>query len=427
MSDRYTGAASNIRLTTESVWNGRVTSSGNPVRTYRLNRVNYDDMAALLIPRAVGYSAGLIEHFFRGEMKIGLPDAGFYSIVDHARFAPSRSGSTTDVSTGFKGFDKIKVKLSNTTPRLATSIGSSIDQPMPSGALIAVLRFHRNLCYDDLLIQWPLTGDAARDCRAPVEEIVTSDIIPDQSVPFATGSASDGKEITFAFSDRELPINAWDVVLQVVYRGALGSETDAVVVATKNIAEPTFAGFMNTTDYVVINKKFYKPAEVAAQQSLFDSVYAVCRSGEAGSYTVSPACYNKSDSFTFTTDTSPVSIVASADTAIYPRRFARIALLADADASPHFGWQVDGVSCWMFLNNPLTLRPYPADMDADQTWTYGRPSTIRSVRVWDLDVCFADIGIPATLPDQLDYSQLDDLTAIELEPMPLTIDGGTDW
>jgi hypothetical protein len=423
VGDRYTGTASNIRLTTESVWNGRVTFTGNPVRTYRLNRLNYDDMATLLIPRAVGYSAGLIEHFFRGEMNINLPDAGFYSIIDHAKFAPSRSGTATDVSAGFKGFDKIKVKVSNTTPRIVTSDGSLIDQPMQAGALIAVLKFHRNLCYDDLLTQWPLTGDAARDCRAAVEEIVTSDVIANQSVPFSTGSASDAKELTFTFSNQELPINAWDVVLQVVYRGQLGSESDAVVVATKNIAEPTFAGFMNTTDYVVINKKFYKPGEVAAQQALFDSVYPSCRIGQAGSYTVNTACYNKSDTFTFTGGNSPVSIVAGADTAVFPRRFARIALLADVDVPPQFGWQVDGVSCWKFLDNPLTLQPYPADMDADQAWTYGRPSEIRAARVWDLEVCFADIGIQPTLPGQLDFSELDNLTSLELEPTPLTING----
>ena len=423
VNDRYTGAATNIRLTTESVWNGRVTFSGNPVRTYRLNRVNYDDMASLLIPRAVGYSAGLIEHFFRGEMKISLPDAGFYGIVDHAKFAPGQSGNSTDVSTGFKGFDKIKVKVSNATPRIAASGGSLVDQPMQSGVLIAVLKFHRNLCYDDLLNQWPLTGDAARECRAPVEEIVTSDIIPNQSIPFGTSSVPDGMEVTFKFSNRELPINAWDVVLQIVYRGQLGSEDDAVVVATKDIAEPTFAGFMNTSDYVVINKKFYRPAEVAAQQALFASVYPTCRSGQIGSYTVSTACYNRIDSFTFTMGSSPVSVVASDQTAIRPRRLARLALLADADVSPQFGWQIDGVSCWMFLDNPFLLQPYPAEMDGDQAWTYGRPSKIRSVRVWDLDVCYADIGIQATLPDQLDFSQLDDLTSLELEPTPLTING----
>jgi hypothetical protein len=423
VNDRYTGAASNIRLTTESVWNGRLTFSGTPVRTYRLNRVNYDDMASLLIPRAVGYSAGLIEHFFRGEMKINLPDAGFYGIVDHAKFAPGESGDSTDVSTGFKGFDKIKLKISNATPRVTTSDGSLVEQPMQSGVLIAVLKFHRNLCYDDLLTQWPLTGDAARECRAPAEEIVTSDIIPNQSVPFASGGAPDGMEVTFMFSNRELPINAWDVVLQVVYRGQLGSEGDAVVVATKDIAEPTFAGFMNTSDYVVINKKFYTPAEVAAQQALFASVYPTCRSGQVGSYTVSTACYNRIDSFTFTTGSNPVSIIAADGTAIHPRRLARLALLADPDVSPRFGWQVDGVSCWMFLGNPLLLQPYPAEMDGDQAWTYGRPSNIRSVKVWDLNVCYADIGIQATLPDQLDFTQLDDLNSMELEPTPLTING----
>jgi hypothetical protein len=285
--DRYTGSSSNIRMTTESLWDGRLGLGGMPVRTWNLNRFNYDDMASLLIPRAVAYSAGILEHFFRGEMTISPPDTGFYGIVDHATFAPSRSATPTDPYTGFRGFDKIRVKLKNTTPRMLARSGSYIDQPMPAGALVAVLKFHRNTCYDDLLSRWPLTGNEASACRSPIEEIVASDAIVDQAIPFETATNPDGIEFTFHFANRELPINAWDVVLQVVYRGRLGTESDAVVVATRNIAEPTFAGFMNTTDYVVINGTFYTPAEVAAQQSLFGSVTAGCRTGQPGSYSVS--------------------------------------------------------------------------------------------------------------------------------------------
>ncbi|HSQ80582.1 MAG TPA: hypothetical protein VLU54_05495, partial [Casimicrobiaceae bacterium] len=421
--DRYAGASSNIRLTTESIWNGRLTASGTPVRTYSLNRVNYDDMASLLVPRAVAYSAGLLEHFFRGEMEINPPDAGFYGIVDHAKFAPSQSGSATDVGGGFKGFDKIKLKLRNTTPMLQAGNGTYVDQPMSGGALIAVLKFHRNLCYDDLLTQWPLTGADARSCRSPVEEMVTSDVIVNQSVPQPTSTAPSGTELTFHFPNRELPINAWDVVLQVVYRGRLGTEADAVAVATRNIAEPTFAAFMNATDYVVINGRFYTPADVAARQELFASVLSSCRAGQAGSYTVSTACYNKTDYFTFTAGSSGVAIMNSYDVAIRPRRLARVALLADHASPPQFSWQVDGVSCWIFLSNPLSVQPYLAEMDADGVWAYGRPSTIRSVRAWHLNVCYADIASPETLPGDLDFSQLDNLTGIETEPSPLTIVG----
>jgi len=424
VQDRYTGSSTNIRLTTESVWNGRLTASGTPTRTYNLNRFNYDDMAALLIPRAVAYSAGILEHFFRGEMAIGVPDSGFYAVVDHAKFAPSRSGSPTDVATGFKGFDKIKLKLRNTTPQLRTPSGSSTDQPMSQGALVAVVKFHRNLCYDDLLTQWPQTSDDARACRSPIEEIVASDVIIDQAVPFATTDEPNGREFAFHFTDRELPINAWDVTLQIVYRGKLGNENDAVAVATSDIAEPTFASFMNTTDYVVINGKFYRPDEVNAQQALFTTIASSCRVFQpSGSYNVSPLCYNRTDAFTFTAGSSNVSIVAGGNTAIPPRGLARVALLPDRSSPAQFGWQVDGVSCWVFLANPLQVRSYSAEIDANQAWDYGTPSTARSVRYWGLTVCYSDIATTPTLPTSLDFTQLDDLAQNELEPHPLTISG----
>ena len=34
----------------------------------------HKDYAKKLIPRAVGYSAGLLDYFFRGEIEISLPD-----------------------------------------------------------------------------------------------------------------------------------------------------------------------------------------------------------------------------------------------------------------------------------------------------------------------------------------------------------------
>ena len=421
--DRYLGNPSNIRITTESLWDGRLGLGGIPVRTWNLNRFNYDDMASLLIPRAVAYSAGIIEHFFRGEMEINLPDAEIYGIVDHARFAPGQGAAPTDVYTGFRGFERIKLKLKNTTPRILARTGSYIDQPMPAGTLTAVLKFHRNVCYDDLLARWPMTGAEARACRSPVEEVVASETIVNQAVPFGTADNPNGVELTFHLANRELPINAWDVVLQVVYRGRLGAEGDVVVVATKNIAEPTFAGFMNTTDHVVINGRFYKPSEVAAQQSLFAAVLPACRSGQPGSYSVSPACHDRIDSFVFTAGQSQAAIVGMADSAVRPRLLARIALLTDRETRPRFSWQIEGVSCWVFLSNPLDLKPYPAEVDPEEAWIYGLPDNVRSVRVWELNVCYADIAVPATLPDRLDFTQLDDLAGQEIEPLPLTISG----
>ena len=60
----------NIRMTTEGLFDFFLFST-KP--SYSLNRFNYDDMAGLLIPRAVGYSAGLINYFFRGKLDF-VPD-----------------------------------------------------------------------------------------------------------------------------------------------------------------------------------------------------------------------------------------------------------------------------------------------------------------------------------------------------------------
>lgn len=59
------GSTANIRMTTESVFDQFLVPTPP---TYSLNRFNYDDMANLLIPRAVAYSAGLINYFFRGKL-----------------------------------------------------------------------------------------------------------------------------------------------------------------------------------------------------------------------------------------------------------------------------------------------------------------------------------------------------------------------
>ena len=212
--------------------------------------------------------------------------------------------------------------------------------------------------------------------------------------------------------------------MQVLYRGKLGSEDDAVVVATKDVSEPTFATFANTTDYVVLNGAFYTPGQLAAQQGLFAGVTASCRSGLSGSFVVSPSCYNVSDYFTFVAGTSGINIAAVNDTKIAARRLARVALITDRDSSPQLGWQTDAVSCWVFLGNPITVLPYEAQMNDEGGWFYDYPSALRSVKVWDGWVCYSDVGIARTDPHTLDYSQLDDLQSpTETSPTPLTITG----
>ena len=92
-----------------------------------------------------------------------------------------------------------------------------------------------------------------------VEEIVTSQPGVDANgVPVTSLSLSNHTEVSFTFA-QPIPINATDVYLQVVYRGVLGSENDAVVVATKDISEPSHFTIANTTDYLFcVNSTLYR-------------------------------------------------------------------------------------------------------------------------------------------------------------------------
>jgi hypothetical protein len=177
----------NIRLSTLGLWDQFL----NPqllMPRYTLTHYNYTAMADLLIPRAVAYSAGLIDFFFRGEMQVTLPDEGVYGVVDHSAVR------ILDPNLGYAGFNKIKAKIANVTPN---------GEPMSNGKFVAVLKFHRNRCYQDDLSGYPPFVDWEQ-CRYEDEEIVVSN-----AVPLANGStlSSLPRPVEFTFA-QALPLNA---------------------------------------------------------------------------------------------------------------------------------------------------------------------------------------------------------------------------
>jgi len=266
-------AASNVPLFAKSIWEeSRQTLTQplfGPLQT--LTKANYDAAIDLLIPRAVAYSAGILQHAFRGRLEVKPPDEGVYSLVDHFEFSGANQ-TTTAPMTGFKGFKTIKLKLRNATP----DIGAA-PQIMPGGTLVAVLKFHRNNNYVDDLSAEP-AGDTALDSyiagRSSSEEIVVSSRVKDAAGATLGASipVTNTAETLFFEFDQELPINATDVYLQVVYRGVLGNETDAVVVQTVNLSEPTYLTYMNDTDYVKLGGSVYTLEQIATDIALIGQV-----------------------------------------------------------------------------------------------------------------------------------------------------------
>ncbi len=92
-----------VNLTANGAWNQFFSGfPGNP--GYTLYRENYIDQARLVLPRAVGYSAGIFNHFFRGKLQVSLPAEQVYAVADYqANF----------------GFDYFKVMVQNVTAPIA--------------------------------------------------------------------------------------------------------------------------------------------------------------------------------------------------------------------------------------------------------------------------------------------------------------------
>jgi len=97
---------SNPRAAAESIYSAdfKRIVGGPEIRT--VNRFTFEQDHKYLLPRAVAYSASLIDYIFRGEMEIKPPAEGVYAVVDS-------SPAGCDVPCGFR---KLRLKLRNTTP-----------------------------------------------------------------------------------------------------------------------------------------------------------------------------------------------------------------------------------------------------------------------------------------------------------------------
>ncbi len=316
--------ATDVPLTSFGLWDQFLTSTSNLPR-YTLNRVNYDAMANLLLPRAVAYSAGLINFFFRGRIDISLPDEGVYALTDHA---------------GDMGFKVLRAKLRNVTPPFASVDGMAQPQDMNGGDLFAIVRYHRDLAYAKSLdtvvgiapcatvlsVIVETDPGASTDCRDGIENIVVSQ--PIVGVNLASGSE---RLAEFKFTDAPIPLDATDVSLQVVYRGSLGSESDAVVVGTIDLSEPTYFTYQNATDYVRLGQAVHTRAAIDADPALL----ALVEPQTCVDYRQSPPRL-RSDClrpFTLDLDVSfgDLANPAARVTGLPPRRFIRLAYLGCAE------------------------------------------------------------------------------------------------
>lgn len=189
-----------VPLTTFGVWDQFLEKRNTLLRDYSLNRYNYDAMADLLIPRAVAYSAGLIDYFFRGRLE--AQDAGF-----------SDNGIVLRVKNAID-------------PR--TQDYWQDEALAKGGTLLVTLRY-----------QVPIGNEPDRFT----------------TVHFTSNPTELGEEIRperaswnlyeFTGLPSEIPIDATDVEYRLVYRGPIGQEQDGIAVG---VFKPV-SGFLVTPNF----------------------------------------------------------------------------------------------------------------------------------------------------------------------------------
>jgi hypothetical protein len=177
-----------------------------------------------LLPRAVSYSAALLDYFFRGTLELTLPDQGVYATA-----APNGT------------FNEIKLKAKNTT---------TTGEEMTNGTLQLVVKYR--LALSDPFQSVPVTG-------GPEQYVV----IPEKNGVTALSKLTT-TELVFDLSTNPVPLWATNAYIQVVFKGKLGNEADAVAVGFADISEPTPVDVYNNTNYVCLNNQWYHASSTEA-------------------------------------------------------------------------------------------------------------------------------------------------------------------
>ena len=193
-----------------------------------LDDLVFQNYAAHLLPRAIGYSAGLLDYFFRGRIEIAPPARFAYGL---AAYQPGNAGT----------FTKLRFKVRNATPNEATG----------SGEMIAVAQYRTALTGANLI----------DDPNASI----SSQLFFAVSKPLTAVALTDAfQEFTFDFVDSPIPTNSADLFLTVVYKGRLGLEDEAVMVGGKDLFEPHPVDSINVSDWECLQGTPYHVGDLTA-------------------------------------------------------------------------------------------------------------------------------------------------------------------
>ena len=275
------------------------------------------DYAQKLVPRAVGYSAGLLNYFFRGDIRLGYETTGtpgyvfinntsekvsgdisiYYDTADGSRWplwigtgwmdAKGDKTNTIDFIPPSDAKDPgryivvFRGKMGNEDNAVAgyvfqrtleiappsQYIYSMVDAGLKDPQFTRVSVKIRNASTTEQLQKG--TVQAVAKYKADTYD---TDLIYSESETQPIDLSSNKQvEVEFNFDNDPIPIDATDLHLHVIFKGQIGSEDNAVAIGGKDISEPTPIDIFNNMDRICINGKWYVAGSTEAYNALPNS------------------------------------------------------------------------------------------------------------------------------------------------------------
>jgi len=276
----------------------------------------HNDYAEKLIPRAVGYSAGLLNYFFRGDVRLEYvtsPNPGYvfvnntgekmegdftvyYDNVNNERFPVWAGKGTLEATIGDKTntFDIIlpsdakepgkyivvfKGKMGNEDGAVAGYVlqrflkitppdqflYSIADEDQPDPYFTSIKAKVRNASTSEAMQNGVI--QAIAKYKTGINDV---DYIYSMSAPQSISSLAPDQttEFEFNFSNDPIPVDVTDLYLQVIFKGTIGNENNALAIGLKDISEPTPIDVFNNMDRICINGQWYVTGTQEAYNAL---------------------------------------------------------------------------------------------------------------------------------------------------------------
>ena len=275
------------------------------------NSATHYDYTENLIPRAVGYSAGLLNYFFRGDIRLEYvtsPQPGYVIVNktgekldgDFRIYYDNRNNERHLLWNGIGNLEAVmndktnpfdfilpddakepgkyilvfKGNMGNEKGAVAGYVNSRVlEITPPSQYIYSMADGSEADPYFTRIRAKVKNASPGEQMRSGTVQAVAkykadtydAGFIYSISEPRAIDLSSNAPvEVEFNFDNDPIPADVTDLNLEIVFKGTIGSEADAMAFGIKDISEPTPIDVFNNTDKSCINGSWYSTAEAIA-------------------------------------------------------------------------------------------------------------------------------------------------------------------